>query len=884
MPVLRGSGVGGGCLKSSCMKKAIVLLAVWSCSLTLPAQVNDNFNDGDFTANPAWSGGAADFTVTAGQLQSANTTASSAFYLSTGSTAALNCQWELWGKLQFNPSSSNYVDVYLISDQANLLSPVINGYFVRIGSSTDDICLYKITAGIITRIIDGADGILNTSSNIFKIKITRDSANNWDLQRDLGGTGNNYISEGMVTDATFTTSAAFGLAVKQSTASFFQKHFFDDIYAGPVLVDVTPPAISTAQLVSASQLDVIFDEKVSSGSSQNAANYAISPAVAITGAVQDASDQKLIHLGTAGFASGTHYTLTVSGVQDLAGNTLSNGLSLFSYYRPKPYDVVFNELMPDPDPAIGLPDVEYVELKNRTHFPISLRHWSVSTLTASKLLPDISLPADSFVVLTGTGNAALFAAQGITAYDVTSFPSLINSGTTLCLRDSNGMLIHTIAYTDAWYHDANKADGGWSIEQVDANNPCAGSNNWTASYNSNGGTPGMRNSAAGTNPDQTSPVPERISVISADSLLLVFSESLDSLSLLNTAMYSFDHGLGPPTSAEPVGYDFAKAKLKLAAPLQPATVYHCTVGSQVCDCLGNPVAAGNSLAFALPEAAAPNDLIINEVLFNPKTGGCDFVELYNKSQKTIDLKSLRIGSMDTIAGTLSDTKPIAPDGYLFFPDDYIVLSESGSTVKQQYFSSNPGGFVDVDDLPAMNDDGDVVTLSDAGGQVIDNLVYSDKMHFPLLTDHKGVSLERIDFNRPANDRSNWNSAAQTVGFATPAYRNSQYMAAGGGNGVSIANSLFSPDNDGYQDVLDISYSFESPGRSANIFIYDSKGRQVRYLIKNEQLLQTGVISWNGIGDNSEKAPLGIYIVYAEVFDTGGRVDKYKLSCVLAGKL
>lgn len=866
------------------MKKAIVLLAVWSCSLALPAQVSDNFNDGDFTANPAWTGGSSDFTVTAGQLQSANTASSSTFYISTNSTLASNCQWEFWVKLQFNPSGSNYVDVYLVSDQTSLLSPLINGYFVRIGSSTDDICLYKMTAGIATKIIDGLDGILNTSSSTLKIKIIRDSANNWDLQRDLGGTGGNYVSEGMVTDATFTSSVAFGLLVKQSTASFFQKHFFDDVYVGPILVDATPPAISAAQLVNASQLDVMFDEKVSASTSQNMGCYAISPAVSITATIQDVNDQKIVHLSTAGFVSGTHYTLTVNGVQDLAGNTLSNGSATFSYYHPKAYDVVFNELMPDPDPAIGLPDVEYIELKNRTHFSLNLKSWSLSTLTSAKTLPGITLPADSFVVLTGTGNAALFAAQGITAYEVSNFPSLINSGTTLCLRDSDAVLIHTIAYTNNWYNDANKADGGWSLEQVDANNPCAGAANWAASLNSSGGTPGARNSVAGANPDQTSPVPERISVISPDSLLLVFSEPLDSLSLLNTSLYSFDNGLAQPLSAEPLGYDFRRCKLKLPAPLQPGIVYHCSIGSQVCDCLGNTVAAGNSLAFALPEPAAPNDLIINEVLFNPKTGGYDFVELYNKSKKTIDLKTLRIGSMDTVAGVLTNTKPIAPDGYLFFPGDYLVLSESGSTVKQQYFSANPGGFVDVADLPAMNEDGDVVTLSDAGGQVIDNLVYSDKMHFPLLTDHKGVSLERIDFNRPTSDRTNWNSAAQTVGFATPAYRNSQYMAADGGSGVSIANSLFSPDNDGYQDVLDISYSFDGPGKSANIFIYDSKGRQVRYLLKNEQLLQAGVISWNGITDNSEKAPLGIYVVYVEVFDTGGKVSKYKLSCVLAGKL
>jgi hypothetical protein len=184
----------------------------------------------------------------------------------------------------------------------------------------------------------------------------------------------------------------------------------------------------------------------------------------------------------------------------------------------------------------------------------------------------------------------------------------------------------------------------------------------------------------------------------------------------------------------------------------------------------------------------------------------------------------------------------------------------------------------------MNTDDDVVTLSDANFNVIDNFKYTAKMHFPLLVTTKGVSLERIDFNRPTNDKTNWNSAAEAVGFATPAYRNSQYLQADGGSGVTIPNPLFSPDNDGYNDVLNISYKLDEPGKAANVYIYDSKGRQVRYLIRNEQLAQDGTLSWNGINDDNEKAPIGIYVVYVELFNLSGKVNKYKLSCTLAGKL
>ena len=103
------------------------------------AQLNETFNDDNLTNSPAWSGSnsASDFIVVNKQLRSNSTTASSDFYLSTSNSLAASCQWEFWVNLQFNPSSANYVDVYLTSDQQNLQGSNINGYFVRIGNTAD---------------------------------------------------------------------------------------------------------------------------------------------------------------------------------------------------------------------------------------------------------------------------------------------------------------------------------------------------------------------------------------------------------------------------------------------------------------------------------------------------------------------------------------------------------------------------------------------------------------------------------------------------------------------------------------------------------------------------------------------------------------------------
>ncbi len=180
-----------------------------------------------------------------------------------------------------------------------------------------------------------------------------------------------------------------------------------------------------------------------------------------------------------------------------------------------------------------------------------------------------------------------------------------------------------------------------------------------------------------------------------------------------------------------------------------------------------------------------------------------------------------------------------------------------------------GGYAEISPSIALGETASTAYAGDKGKTTTDNV----NAHIINAVSHI-----------TSTERTNWNSAAEAVGFAPRTYRNYQYLQADGGSGVTIPNPLFSPDNDGYNDVLNISYKLDEPGKAANVYIYDSKGRQVRHLIRNEQLAQDGTLSWNGINDDNEKAPIGIYVVYVELFNLSGKVNKYKLSCTLAGKL
>lgn len=847
------------------------------------AQVTDNFSDGDFTSNPTWSGDNSEWEILIGQLHGIDSIANDTFYLSTPSALSVPAQWEFWVNLKFNTSSLNYVKVFLTSDSADL-TKTTNGYYVQIGNTADEISLYEKNGATAAKIIDGADGVTNYSNTIFKIKITRDAANLWTLQRDSTGTGNFYVTEGTVTNSTFSTSAYFGLLVKQSTSGFFGKQYFDDFYVGPIIVDTTPPSIASLNAISQNQLDVYFNEGVDTTTANVETNYSANNGIGNpSSALRDAGIPSLVHLSFAtNFPNGIWNTLTVTGVKDFSSNAIISAVDSFYYYVPQMHDVQINEIMADVNPVpVSVPAYEYLELYNRTNFPLNLSGWKLSDATSTVTLPNITILPDSFYVLTSTTAAPFFS--GISVAGVASFPTLNDAGDDMVLRDANGNIISFALYDLTWYHDAVKEDGGWSVEQIDPNNPCGGINNWKASVDNSGGTPGRKNSVNASNPDVAAPKLLRATVVAADTIQLFFNEPMNSASLMNISAYTIDNGIGNPISANPVEPDYAGVILSLPSSLAVGPIYIVTVNGTAKDCAGNSIGNSNTAKFAIAQPASVNDVAVNEVLFDPNTNGVEWVEIYNRSNKVIDLKELSLCSQDD-AGLLNSINQIAPGGYLIFPQDYFVLSTNGSAIKTQYSTPNPEGFIDMSSIPSLSNDSDRVLIINQTQTIIDKLFYHSDWHLPLLNNTKGISLERINYDNATQDESNWHSAAESVGGATPAYKNSQYTEGDAGNEITISPEVFSPDNDGYNDVLSISYAFDSPGMIGNVQIYDSRGRLEKKLVRNELLATSGTFFWDGITDEKLKARIGIYVVYFEVFDTKGKVKKYKRSCVVGGKL
>jgi hypothetical protein len=297
------------------------------------------------------------------------------------------------------------------------------------------------------------------------------------------------------------------------------------------------------------------------------------------------------------------------------------------------------------------------------------------------------------------------------------------------------------------------------------------------------------------------------------------------------------------------------------------------------DCAGNLIQDNfNKLDFALPENADSLDVVVNELLFNPRPGGVDFVEIYNRSAKYINLKDFRLANFEN--GVVKNSKTISVD-YILAPTSYLVLTVDPVVLKAQYLQSVEKNFLKVD-MPGLNDDEGSIALINNQNKILDYFLYSDKLHSTFLKDTEGVSLERISFFQNTNETSNWKSASSNAGFATPGYINANARPEnfGNENSISVDPEVFSIQQPG-QDFSKINYKFDQGGWVANIKIIDQQGRLIKTIANNETLGVEGFFRWDGQQEDGTMARIGYYQVWVEVFDGTGNIQTFRKRVVVA---
>lgn len=629
------------------------------------------------------------------------------------------------------------------------------------------------------------------------------------------------------------------------------------------------------------QLEARFSEPISEPSANNAANYSISNGIGtpVSAELQADPTRVLLSLGTALENTAT-YNLTASNIQDEAGNTAASLQAEFTYFNIQPAlpgDLIITELMPDPTPSVALPEAEYLELYNASNKVIDLGTLQITSGSTPEALSSFLLQPGQYIAVCDEAFLTAFTELG-PAVSVGDFPALSNGGDVATLLDENGSTLFEVTYTDAWYQDESRSDGGYSLELIRLEGPYDCPGNWRASQSTTGGTPGLENSLLGAALDTTPPSVVKVVPESNMEIRVQFSEIMDMGTVTTPGAYTLEPAIAVlDVILQPDGLT---ALLLLDGELSPDQAYTLSFSTDLTDCIGNPLEQ-QSFAIGLPQPAEPMDIVINEILFNPESGGSDFIELYNQSDKIIDLAGLKMLNRLKMSGSVEAS---VDDNLLIFPGDYLVFSEDPTDILNRYTVPSPDRLLE-NDLPGLDNDEGNLTLV-LNGITLDAFDYSEDLHYPLLDDENGVSLERISPMAGTQDNGNWHSAASTAGFATPTGPNSQFFEREGvfDEIINIPRARFSPDEDGFEDVLLIDYTTDQPGYTANVWIFDAQGREMLRLVNNETLQNAGTFKWDGIAADGSPARIGIYILYFELFRPDGAVEKDKRAVVLAGQL
>lgn len=764
-------------------------------------------------------------------------------------------EWHFQIQLNFSPSENNRLRVYLAADNENL-NWASNAYFLQIGEklSHDAIELYRIKNDTTTLIGRGEENLVANAFN-FNFKVVTNKNNIWNILVDKEKNGNYESTLSVYNEVDMTLLTYFGFWC-QYTNSNSKQFYIDNVYFGTIIKDSIPPYLTNVESdFTKNQIKLFFNENIDTTSALNIKHYYLKkPQKCYPNHVEFYKNSSSVILNFDSiFIQDIPNHIYVTQIKDLENNILNKDSILYSHYHAHLYDVIFSELMIKPSPEVSLPNVEYIEIYNSTNYPINVKNWTIKIGNSFKLLPDSILQSKSYTVICSDINQHYFQNSiGINNLQ------LSDGGQSLLLSNHLGEQIDYVYYRDNWYHDKDKASGGWSLEKSNLEYPCAGAESWSASSAALGGTPCLPNSVINQSFSKESDF--WVEIINTFQIILHFSNTLMPSDLENLSAYK----ISPPLnilSAKTIYPELNTVLLTLTDSLEKNLFYTIEIQKDISDCNQTVISKYSRAKFGIPETPTHGDIIFNEILIKPLTDtDAEYIEFYNRSDKLLNLGDLKIAYISS--GKRTTPKTLS-DFFLLFPKDYVVFTKNSNNIKENYSCKKPNQIKQSDSLPTLSNSEGILCLYLKNLVLIDSLFYTSNMHNPLLISTEGVSLERIYPDYPTSDIQNWTSAAASVGYGTPTFQNSQYKTFSETHLLDVIPEFFSPDNDGYDDFCTISYQIDDKNCIGSIYIYNSYGQKIKTLANNEILGTTGYYIWNGTNDFQEKVDYGSYIIILE---------------------
>jgi len=258
----------------------------------------------------------------------------------------------------------------------------------------------------------------------------------------------------------------------------------------------------------------------------------------------------------------------------------------------------------------------------------------------------------------------------------------------------------------------------------------------------------------------TSPLEE------TNKLTLNFSEAMD----FSKAKFTIDLGIGSPVS-QIISSDKKSVELTFSTKFEKGKVYKLQT-SGLTDLAGNALLITEN-SIGIIEKIFVGDVIFNEVMFENPLKSFEYIEIYNTSNKLLDVSGLVFTTRKT-DGTLN-TGNVIPTGTELLPNGYLALCSNADTVRNFHVCPAESNIVTTSWSTLNNESSTLVLVNANKDTIYDELTYNVKWHNSWVKDPKGIALERTAPELPTQNSASWHSALPAGNYGTPGYRNSEFL-------------------------------------------------------------------------------------------------------------
>lgn len=784
-------------------------------------------------------------------------------------------RWTFRVRHGYEPSSSNNWCVYLSSQSSfpEAGQARMNGFAigVNISGSDDSLRLVRIFNGEVTTVcrtkINWQTGIGIESYG--KIIVERTPSGLWKVI--VHDKLDNILSETSGSSGFIGDQHYLGI-VYRYTATKDQLLWIDDISVeGTFRADITAPSIIDYSIVSRKTVKIVFDEQPAGILLPD--NFLLNGTIK-PDEVKQIGSQGFVLEFSNGFMNKKDNYLEVMKICDAVGNCSDTLEVNFSPAWAERGDVIITEIMADPSPDVSLPEVEYLEIKNRSSYGFDLKDWNLNCANRSYAFPDRIIEPGEYLILCSNSDVQALSVYGKVA-GFSTFPALNDDGSLIYITDDSGMLVHGVGYSSDWYGNVLKENGGWSLEIRSEDFPFSGEGNWSATNSQSGGTPGQRSWSPAKYVDEQFHGIDNVYAIDSVTIFVSFTEPAFNFIDFPDQVWIDQVEVMECRNADVLYCSFILT-LNTALRKDKAHTLQLPV---VTDFSGNP-SARCSFIFGLTEKCRVGDILFNEIMFNPIGDDPDYIELFNTSQRILDASWLQLVSINDDTSDTSSIFRLSEEPRCIMPGQYFTVTPSTGKVTSRYFSSRKENIY-IASLPSMPDNKGHIILLDRELNKIDEMIYSEKMHSMLLSGHEGIALEKAGTSMPSSGSANWHSAAENAGWGTPGAPNSVYSSFQPGNeALSFSSTRITPDNDGYEDFLKVDLIMPGIQNVVSFSVFDESGNLIRKLASN--LLSGHELSllWDGTASDGTLVRTGMYIMHITMYDEEGRREQWKKVCTV----